>query len=111
MRAYRLRPTFLREFHEAQNVHTSGWFAFIATSRWLAVRLDFLCAIFLTCVCMLSVRLAEDLDAGLVGLSISYSLSLLGGNITFSSAGSRSIIFRILVLKIHDKRKRGTEKP
>ena len=93
MRAYRLRPTFLREFHEAQDVHTSGWFAFISTSRWLAVRLDFLCAIFLTCVCMLSVRLAEDLDAGLVGLSISYSLSLLGGNIEgfFFLGGSRSV--------------------
>ena len=60
-------------------MHTSGWFAFLATTRWLSIRLDAICAVFITCVCLLSVWLAENLDGGLVGLSISYSLSLLGG--------------------------------
>ena len=70
---------FLAEFHAAQDVHTSGWFAFIATTRWLAIRLDIICAVFITCVCLLSVWLGEHLHGGMVGLSISYSLSLLGG--------------------------------
>ena len=79
LRAYRRQSAFLTEFHAAQDVHTSGWFAFIATTRWLAIRLDIICATFITCVCLLSVWLADQLDGGLVGLSISYSLSLLGG--------------------------------
>lgn len=51
---------------------------FLTTSRWFAVRLDAICAIFVIVVAFGSLILAKTLDAGQVGLALSYSLTLMG---------------------------------
>ena len=41
------------EFDYHQDIHSSAWFAHIATSRWLAVYLDWIVVLYLAC-CVLS---------------------------------------------------------
>ena len=60
IRAYRVQATFVREFNKHQDLHSEAWFLFLATSRWFAVRLDLLCACFLTAVAMCSVFAADS---------------------------------------------------
>jgi len=56
------------------------WFLFLAGSRWLAVRLDGICALFIGTVAFGSVFTASflDVDAGQVGLTLSYSIIMMG---------------------------------
>ncbi|RMX56477.1 hypothetical protein pdam_00014934, partial [Pocillopora damicornis] len=61
--------------------HTQTWFLFIATSRWLAYRLDFLCMIFVFMASFTPLFIAErgaEIDAGLVGLCLTYAVLLTG---------------------------------
>ena len=60
IRAFRVQPAFVTEFERHQDLHSEAWFLFLATSRWFAVRLDLLCAFFLTAVAMCSVFAAES---------------------------------------------------
>lgn len=78
IRAFAVQDKFQEEFDNHQNLHTESWFLFLATSRWLAVRLDWMCAIFVTAVAFLCVALADTLDAGRVGLSLTYAMTLMG---------------------------------
>ncbi|MGH0173276.1 UNVERIFIED_CONTAM: hypothetical protein FKN15_064827 [Acipenser sinensis] len=55
-----------------------SWFLFLTTSRWFAVRLDGLCAIFVTTIAFGSLLLANELEAGDVGLALSYAVTLIG---------------------------------
>ncbi|KAB1267579.1 Multidrug resistance-associated protein 4 [Camelus dromedarius] len=55
-----------------------AWFLFLTTSRWFAVRLDAICALFVIVVAFGSLILAKTLDAGRVGLALSYALTLMG---------------------------------
>ncbi|KAB0372736.1 hypothetical protein FD755_015489 [Muntiacus reevesi] len=55
-----------------------AWFLFLTTSRWFAVRLDAICAVFVIVVAFGSLILAKTLDAGQVGLALSYALMLMG---------------------------------
>ncbi|XP_048247853.1 ATP-binding cassette sub-family C member 4-like isoform X3 [Haliotis rufescens] len=78
IRAMSIEDKFMSEFDAHQDLHTESWFLFLSTSRWLAVRLDWLCAIFVTAVAFCSVLSADRMDAGLVGLSITYAMTLMG---------------------------------
>ncbi|XP_076435453.1 ATP-binding cassette sub-family C member 4-like isoform X2 [Babylonia areolata] len=78
IRAFSMERKCQEEFDAHQDLHSEAWFLFLATSRWLAVRLDWLCAIFVTAVTFLSVLMSGSMDAGLVGLSITYSMTLMG---------------------------------
>ncbi|XP_067669590.1 ATP-binding cassette sub-family C member 4-like isoform X2 [Haliotis asinina] len=78
IRAMSMEGKFMDEFDSHQDLHTEAWFLFLSTSRWLAVRLDWLCAIFVTAVSFCSVLAADRMDAGLVGLSITYAMTLMG---------------------------------
>lgn len=78
IRAYNAEERFLEEFDNFQDIHTEAWFMFIATTRWLAVRLDLLCTAFVASVIMGCIPLSSKLDAGTVGLSITYSFTLTG---------------------------------
>lgn len=49
----------MEEFDAYQDKHSEAWFMFLATSRWLAVRLDWLCAMFVTAVTVCSVLAAD----------------------------------------------------
>ncbi|XP_023582461.1 ATP-binding cassette sub-family C member 4 isoform X2 [Trichechus manatus latirostris] len=78
IRAYKAEQRFQELFDAHQDLHSEAWFLFLTTSRWFAVRLDAICAIFVISVAFGSLILAKTLDAGQVGLSLSYALTLMG---------------------------------
>ncbi|KAK1170047.1 multidrug resistance-associated protein 4-like [Acipenser oxyrinchus oxyrinchus] len=78
IRAFKAEQRFQREFDDHQDLHSESWFLFLTTSRWFAVRLDGLCAIFVTTVAFGSLLLANELEAGEVGLALSYAVTLIG---------------------------------
>ncbi|ELT90554.1 hypothetical protein CAPTEDRAFT_148727 [Capitella teleta] len=78
VRAYGVEAVFMEEFHRHQDVHSSAWFLFISTMRWFVFHLDTLCAAFITVVTLSSVAAAKSLDGGLVGMSVSSALTLMG---------------------------------
>ncbi|KAK3096011.1 hypothetical protein FSP39_021917 [Pinctada imbricata] len=78
IRAFGVQGKFMAEFDSHQDLHTESWFLFLTTSRWLAVRLDWMCALFVTAVSFCCVLVSDSLNAGLVGLSMTYALTLMG---------------------------------
>nr|KAF6427058.1 ATP binding cassette subfamily C member 4 [Rousettus aegyptiacus] len=78
IRAYKTEERFQELFDAHQDLHSEAWFLFLTTSRWFAVRLDAICAIFVIITAFGSLILAKTLDAGQVGLALSYSLTLMG---------------------------------
>ncbi|XP_072332338.1 ATP-binding cassette sub-family C member 4 isoform X2 [Scyliorhinus torazame] len=78
IRATKTEPQFQAKFDEHQDLHSETWFLFLSTSRWLAVRLDALCAIFVSAVAFGCIIIANQLDAGQVGLALSYAITLMG---------------------------------
>nr|XP_045001464.1 ATP-binding cassette sub-family C member 4 [Jaculus jaculus] len=78
IRAYKAEERCQELFDAHQDLHSEAWFLFLTTSRWFAVRLDAICAIFVIVIAFGSLILAKTLDAGQVGLSLSYALTLMG---------------------------------
>ncbi|XP_007942203.1 ATP-binding cassette sub-family C member 4 [Orycteropus afer afer] len=78
IRAYKAEERFQELFDAHQDLHSEAWFLFLTTSRWFAVRLDAICAIFVIVIAFGSLILATTLDAGQVGLALSYALTLMG---------------------------------
>ncbi|XP_045018373.1 ATP-binding cassette sub-family C member 4 [Bubalus bubalis] len=78
IRAYKAEQKFQKLFDAYQDLHSEAWFLLLTTSRWLAVYLDVICAIFVTVVAFGALILVESLDLGQVGLVLSLSLVLTG---------------------------------
>uniref|UniRef100_A0A8C0SMM9 Multidrug resistance-associated protein 4 n=1 Tax=Canis lupus familiaris TaxID=9615 RepID=A0A8C0SMM9_CANLF len=78
IRAYKAEERFQELFDAHQDLHSEAWFLFLTTSRWFAVRLDAICAMFVIVVAFGSLILAKTVDAGQVGLALSYALTLMG---------------------------------
>ncbi|KAM7177934.1 ATP-binding cassette sub-family C member 4 isoform 3-T3 [Macrochelys suwanniensis] len=78
IRAFRAEQRFQELFDAHQDLHSEAWFLFLTTSRWFAVRLDAICAIFVLAIAFGSLLLAKTLDAGQVGLALSYAITLMG---------------------------------
>ncbi|XP_077987994.1 ATP-binding cassette sub-family C member 4-like isoform X1 [Glandiceps talaboti] len=78
IRAFNAETVFVQEFDSHQDLHTEGWFLFLACSRWFSMRIDFLCACFTTAVAFSCVLAEDRINGGLVGLSLTYSLTLMG---------------------------------
>uniref|UniRef100_A0A7M4FK98 Multidrug resistance-associated protein 4 n=1 Tax=Crocodylus porosus TaxID=8502 RepID=A0A7M4FK98_CROPO len=78
IRALKAEQRFQKLFDAHQDLHSEAWFLFLTTSRWFAVRLDAICAIFVIVVAFGSLLLAKTLDAGQVGLALSYAITLMG---------------------------------
>ncbi|KAF6375882.1 ATP binding cassette subfamily C member 4 [Rhinolophus ferrumequinum] len=78
IRAFKTEERFQELFDAHQDLHSEAWFLFLTTSRWFAVRLDAICAIFVIVVAFGSLILAQTLNAGQVGLALSYALTLMG---------------------------------
>ena len=85
IRAFNAETIFTREFDSHQDLHTEGWFLFLACSRWFSMRIDFLCACFTTAVAF-SCVLAED--------------SKFNTFCTYSYSYSGSIFLYILILTL-----------
>uniref|UniRef100_A0A8C5U3W5 Multidrug resistance-associated protein 4 n=1 Tax=Malurus cyaneus samueli TaxID=2593467 RepID=A0A8C5U3W5_9PASS len=78
IRALKAEERFQKLFDAHQDLHSEAWFLFLTTSRWFAVRLDAICAVFVIVVAFGSLILAKTLNAGQVGLALSYAITLMG---------------------------------
>uniref|UniRef100_A0A3P8RDC2 Cystic fibrosis transmembrane conductance regulator n=1 Tax=Astatotilapia calliptera TaxID=8154 RepID=A0A3P8RDC2_ASTCA len=78
IRAFGEEKRFQKVFDAHQDLHSEAWFLFLTTSRWFAVRLDGICSIFVTITTFGCLLLRDKLDAGAVGLALSYSVTLMG---------------------------------
>ncbi|XP_019738045.1 multidrug resistance-associated protein 4-like isoform X2 [Hippocampus comes] len=76
IRAFKVQQRFQEMFDSYQDLHSEAWFLFLTTSRWLAVRLDGICSIFITFTAFGC--LYFDMDPGAVGLALSYAVTLTG---------------------------------
>jgi len=59
VRAFRAEETFTQDFDSHQDLHTSAVYLLFTSTHWFAVRLECLCAIFMTIVVFISVPLAH----------------------------------------------------
>ncbi|KAK9692619.1 hypothetical protein K7432_014250 [Basidiobolus ranarum] len=78
IRAFSEQDRFLDMFIAAENENCRAFFMYLCSARWLGFRLDTLAATFLTITAFASVAVRETQSAGLVGLSLSYVLQLMG---------------------------------
>ncbi|XP_063068367.1 multidrug resistance-associated protein 4 isoform X2 [Engraulis encrasicolus] len=78
IRAFRAEERFQQAFDAHQDLHSEAWFLFLTTSRWFAVRLDGMCSIFVAITAFASLLLHNSLEAGSVGLALSYAVTLMG---------------------------------
>ncbi|XP_060250617.1 ATP-binding cassette sub-family C member 4-like isoform X4 [Ovis aries] len=76
IRSYKAEQKFQELFDVHQDLHSEAWFLLLTTSRWLAVYLDVICAIFATVVAFGALILVETLDAGHVGFVLSLTITL-----------------------------------
>ncbi|XP_071016016.1 ATP-binding cassette sub-family C member 4-like [Oncorhynchus clarkii lewisi] len=78
IRAFRAEGRFQNTFDAYQDLHSESWFLFLVTSRWFAVRLDGMCAVFVTITAFGCLLLRDQVEAGSVGLALSYAVTLMG---------------------------------
>ncbi|KAG9492165.1 ATP-binding cassette sub-family C member 4 [Eleutherodactylus coqui] len=78
IRAFKAEDRFQQLFDAKQDLHSAAWFLFLTTSRWLALRLDAICALFVIAIAFGSLILSKTLDAGQVGLALSYAITIMG---------------------------------
>ncbi|KAF5396830.1 hypothetical protein PHET_10038, partial [Paragonimus heterotremus] len=80
IRAAGTQPYQLQTFDELVDKHTSVFYANIAAARWLSIRLDLLCWIFITAVVAICLLLGtfSTIAGASVGLMITYATGLVG---------------------------------
>ena len=76
IRAFDAQQMLKEEFDHLQDVHTSTWFAFISTTRWFGLWLDWIVTAYMACVVYSFLLLSTDLLDGEVGLAISSCMML-----------------------------------
>jgi ABC-type multidrug transport system fused ATPase/permease subunit len=74
IRAYRCQERFIRAQEERVDFNQRAYYPSIASNRWLAVRLEFIGNLIVLLAAILAV--VRHIGPGLVGLSISYALSV-----------------------------------
>nr|XP_006820924.1 PREDICTED: multidrug resistance-associated protein 4-like [Saccoglossus kowalevskii] len=77
IRAFNAEDIFVREFDDHQNLHTGAYFLHITMRAWLSLRLEIICACFISSVAFTAIAVAEGLNVILIGLSMTYSMSLM----------------------------------
>ncbi|XP_029941882.1 multidrug resistance-associated protein 4-like [Salarias fasciatus] len=78
IRAFGAQDRLKRAFDAHQDLHSEAWFLFLMTSRWFALRLDSICSIFITFASFGCILLRNGLEAGEVGLVLTYAVTLVG---------------------------------
>ncbi|XP_027046092.1 multidrug resistance-associated protein 4-like isoform X2 [Pocillopora damicornis] len=78
IRAYEVEETFTEQVNGYQDAHSRAWFCYLAGQTWLNFRLEMLTVLFLAFVAFVSAALkgTVDLSAGVVGLTLTYSIML-----------------------------------
>lgn len=78
IRAFSAEEMLQGKFDRQQDIHTSAWFAFISSTRWFGVWLDWIVVFYLAAVVYSFLVAGEDLVGGDVGLAISSCIMLTG---------------------------------
>ncbi|XP_063733833.1 ATP-binding cassette sub-family C member 4-like isoform X2 [Eleginops maclovinus] len=78
IRALKAEERLKKAFDAHQDRHTEAWFLFLMTSRWFALQLDSICSVFVAFVAFGCILLRDGLNAGEVGLVLTYAVTLVG---------------------------------
>ncbi|XP_072240641.1 ATP-binding cassette sub-family C member 4-like [Leuresthes tenuis] len=78
IRAFRAEERLKKAFDAHQDLHSEAWFLFLMTSRWFALRLDNICSVFITLATFGCIVFRDGLEAGQVGLVLTYAVTLIG---------------------------------
>lgn len=78
IRAFKAESVLEREFDHHQDLHSSAWFLFIATSRAFGFWLDLVCIIYIAIVTLSFLVIGGEQYGGNVGLAITQSIALTG---------------------------------
>lgn len=82
IRAFEASQILTNEFDRHQDLHSSAWYIFIASSRAFGFWLDVFCVIYITLVTLSFLVLDNytrgSMDGGYVGLAITQSIGLTG---------------------------------
>jgi ATP-binding cassette subfamily C (CFTR/MRP) protein 1 len=79
IRAFRAEPRFAAEFtRRLDRNNVANFLGGILINRWLGLRLDWIGALLVGVVALVSVLTAGSANAGLVGLALSYALNVTG---------------------------------
>ncbi|XP_050313562.1 probable multidrug resistance-associated protein lethal(2)03659 [Anthonomus grandis grandis] len=78
IRAFRAENILSQEFDNHQDLHSSAWFEFIATSRAFGYWLDLVCIIYIALVTFSFLLLGNESFGGNVGLAITQAIGLTG---------------------------------
>lgn len=78
LRAYHLQDRFITSFQQSLQNNARAWYSFLMTSRWLGFRLDMISSSVLVILLFFSCALKDQVDVGLIGFALVYTLSLAG---------------------------------
>ncbi|XP_023209486.1 canalicular multispecific organic anion transporter 2-like [Centruroides sculpturatus] len=76
IRAYRAAQKFIDESNNRVDTNHSCYYPSLAANRWLAIRLEFLGYSIVFFSALFAVLTKNDLNPGIVGLSVSYALTI-----------------------------------
>ncbi|XP_075236831.1 putative multidrug resistance-associated protein lethal(2)03659 isoform X2 [Lycorma delicatula] len=78
IRAFKAQSILEKEFDNHQDLHSSAWFIFLASSRTFGYWLDVFCVIYISLVTLSFLYLGTETFGGNVGLAITQSIGLTG---------------------------------
>ncbi|XP_062528577.1 ATP-binding cassette sub-family C member 4 isoform X3 [Bombyx mori] len=78
IRAFGAQEALIREFDNHQDLHSSAWYMFIASSRAFGFWLDLVCVVYIAVVTMSFLVLGNEKYGGDVGLAITQAMGLTG---------------------------------
>jgi len=76
IRAFRAEDRFISDEYRKLDRNLQAYYLYVASNRWLAMRLEFVGTCIVTFAAMLAVIGRHDLPAGLAALSVSYALNV-----------------------------------
>ncbi|KAG1680871.1 Multidrug resistance-associated protein 1 [Nymphon striatum] len=76
IRAYGMYEDFLAETNDKVDINQRCYFPLVTTNRWLSIRLEFIGNCMILFSALFAVLARGDVDAGAVGLSVSYAMSI-----------------------------------
>ncbi|XP_045469838.1 probable multidrug resistance-associated protein lethal(2)03659 isoform X2 [Harmonia axyridis] len=78
IRAFEAQEILTKEFDTHQDLHSSAWFSFIATSRAFGYWLDLICIVYIIVVTFSFLLIDDDHFGGNVGLVITQAIGITG---------------------------------
>ncbi|KAK4317272.1 hypothetical protein Pmani_011632 [Petrolisthes manimaculis] len=77
IRAFQVQQSFIQDFDQHQDLHSSAWFLFLSTTRWFGICLDWISCIYIAIVTFGFMGMTDALG-GDIGLAISSAMLLSG---------------------------------